>query len=139
MSRHNSRYVRLEDPQEAFEASRGSQQTENPRYEPYRQAGESFPQDVHDERNDNPTSYGGASELQDIFETADYPQTKLEGSDPSDKLPLWRAVRLYPRLVAYCFAVTTSILGWGYMSVLISSVNNVDQFLHHFGEEMDGE
>ncbi|KXJ87102.1 general substrate transporter [Microdochium bolleyi] len=66
-------------------------------------------------------------------------QHKIQASDPDDKLPFWRAVRRYPRLVGYCFAVTTAILGWGYASVLVSSVNNIDQFLFRFGEEIDGD
>lgn len=139
MSLHNSQYLCLEDPRAGLEASRASPPDEDSRYEPYRQTGRSLQHYTPDEHYDDPTAYGGASELRDTSDSSDYLQTKLDGSDPNDKLPLWRAVRLYPRLVAYCFAVATSILGWGYMSVLISSANNVDQFLHHFGEEFDGE
>ncbi|KAH7021411.1 uncharacterized protein B0I36DRAFT_334395 [Microdochium trichocladiopsis] len=138
-TRRHSRYIPLEDPPESLDNLQPAQPGIEARYEPFQQAGAQDFQRAPDSSYDTANEYGGAGELHDLPETTQYAQPKVEISDANDKLPLWKAVKKYPRVVAYCFAVTTSILGWGYASVLISSVNNVDEFLHHFGEEMDGE
>ena len=55
-----------------------------------------------------------------------------------EELPFLQAVRRYPKIAAYCLALTTSILLWGYDLVVVSSVTGVPAFQRDFGEPFDG-
>ena len=42
--------------------------------------------------------------------------------DDNEEIPFLQAIRRYPKIAAYCLALTTSILLWGYDLVIVSSV-----------------
>ncbi|KAI9900142.1 hypothetical protein N3K66_004404 [Trichothecium roseum] len=59
--------------------------------------------------------------------------------DEVEKLPLWQAVKLYPKVVAYCLVLSSIFLGSGYDSIIVGSITGVDSFLQDFGYRFDGE
>ena len=56
-----------------------------------------------------------------------------------EKLPLRQAIRRFPKVVAYCLALTTVIIGWGYDLVVVGAITGTDAFLADFGvKDKDG-
>ncbi|CAI6091760.1 unnamed protein product [Clonostachys chloroleuca] len=54
--------------------------------------------------------------------------------DPDDSLPLSKAARKYPKVVAYSLSLMLVVLGWGYDLVLVGSIPAVDSFKRDYGE-----
>ncbi|CAG9982848.1 unnamed protein product [Clonostachys byssicola] len=54
--------------------------------------------------------------------------------DPDDSLPLAKAARKYPKVVAYSLTLMLVVLGWGYDLVLVGSIPAVDAFKRDYGE-----
>lgn len=59
--------------------------------------------------------------------------------DENEDLPFFQAVKRYPKVAAYCLALTTAILLWGYDLVIVSSVTGVPAFQKDFGQLYNGE
>jgi MFS transporter, SP family, general alpha glucoside:H+ symporter len=57
----------------------------------------------------------------------------------SENLPLKAAIKQYPRVVAYCLALTTAILLWGYDFVIVGSITGVSNFQRDYGRLLDDE
>ncbi|KAK2028618.1 MFS general substrate transporter [Colletotrichum zoysiae] len=55
-----------------------------------------------------------------------------------DDLPLGQAIRLYPKIVAYCLSLTIVIIGWGYALVIVGSIVAVEPFQRDYGEVYEG-
>lgn len=58
--------------------------------------------------------------------------------EETEDLAFFQAVRRYPKVAAYCLALTTSILLWGYDLVVVGSVTGVPAFQRDFGELYEG-
>ncbi|CAM1511848.1 Fc.00g093610.m01.CDS01 [Cosmosporella sp. VM-42] len=56
-----------------------------------------------------------------------------------EQLPLWQAIRRYPKVVGYFLALTVAIIGWGYDLVIVGSITGVDSFKEDYGKEHEGE
>lgn len=48
-------------------------------------------------------------------------------------LPLLQSIRLYPKVVGYCFALTSAILLWGYDLVIVGTITALPAFQRDFG------
>lgn len=59
-------------------------------------------------------------------------------SENEDKLPLVQCLKLYPKIVAYCMAMTIPIIGWGYDLVIVGAVTGVESFLKDYGTNIKG-
>ena len=60
--------------------------------------------------------------------------TSVEDSeDEKRNLPLIQACRLYPRVVGYCFGLTTVILLWGYDLVIVGTIQALPVFQRDYG------
>jgi MFS transporter, SP family, general alpha glucoside:H+ symporter len=53
--------------------------------------------------------------------------------DAHDKLGFKQAVRTYPKVSAWCLALTTAILLWGYDMIIVGSVTGVNSFQMDYG------
>src|SRR5688572_4874424 len=49
------------------------------------------------------------------------------------EMPLRKAIRQYSKIVGFLFSMTTSILLWGYDSVIVGSVTAIPAFQRDFG------
>lgn len=61
------------------------------------------------------------------------------GEREPDTLPLWTAVKRYPKVVAYCVAMAIPVVSYGYDQVIVGAVPGVDSFKAAYGEMIDGE
>ncbi|KAF4993350.1 hypothetical protein FDECE_13465 [Fusarium decemcellulare] len=59
--------------------------------------------------------------------------------DGEDKLPLGQAIKRYPKIAAYCLAMTIPIIGWGYDLVIVGAITGVDSFKADYGKYIQGE
>ncbi|KAH9898809.1 sugar transporter-domain-containing protein [Xylariomycetidae sp. FL2044] len=66
---------------------------------------------------------------------------ETEAIDGGEDMPLWQAIRTYPKIVFYCLGMTTAILAWGYGLVVTGQVTLLDRFLKDYGSDVliDGE
>lgn len=48
--------------------------------------------------------------------------------DEFKKLSLWQAVKRWPKVSAYCLALTSAILLWGYDLAMAGNLAGLDQF-----------
>ncbi|KAL4726554.1 hypothetical protein ACLX1H_005441 [Fusarium chlamydosporum] len=55
-----------------------------------------------------------------------------------DQMPLRQAIKLYPKVAAYCLAMSIPIIGWGYDLVIVGAVVGIDSFLDDYGEMIRG-
>ncbi|WYZ46734.1 hypothetical protein EsH8_IX_000959 [Colletotrichum jinshuiense] len=55
-----------------------------------------------------------------------------------ENLPLGQAIRLYPKVVAYCMSFAIIVIGWGYAMIIVGSIVAVDSFQHDYGELYKG-
>jgi MFS family permease len=53
-------------------------------------------------------------------------------------LPFWQAVKLYPKVVGYCLALTVAVIGWGYDLAIVGAVPGVDSFKNDYGVMHNG-
>lgn len=54
--------------------------------------------------------------------------TSAPTSGGNGKLSLWQAFKLYPRVVGYCFGLSSAILLYGYDLVVVGAVSALPQF-----------
>lgn len=60
-----------------------------------------------------------------------------DSEDENRHLPLVQSVKLYPKVVGYCFGLTTVILLWGYDLVIVGTVQALPVFQRDFGVLLD--
>lgn len=58
--------------------------------------------------------------------------------ESDDRLPLAKAIKLYPKLVGWCMALTLAVIGWGYDLIIVGAIVSVDSFLEDYGDLHDG-
>jgi MFS family permease len=56
-----------------------------------------------------------------------------DDEDQKRNLPLIQACKLYPKVVAYCFGLTTVILLWGYDLVIVGTIQALPVFQRDYG------
>jgi hypothetical protein len=61
--------------------------------------------------NDNEDS---GSRITDIKISPEHLEELEESASSEEQLTLWQAVRKWPKVTAYCLALTSAILLWGY-------------------------
>ncbi|EJT73726.1 hypothetical protein GGTG_07582 [Gaeumannomyces tritici R3-111a-1] len=52
-------------------------------------------------------------------------------------LPLFQAVRRFPKVVMYCMGITLAVIGWGYDLAVVGAIPAVDPFLADYGSPSD--
>ncbi|KAF5024844.1 hypothetical protein F66182_3083 [Fusarium sp. NRRL 66182] len=66
-------------------------------------------------------------------------KTESDSKHEADaQLPLRKALKKYPKIAAYCLAMTIPVVGWGYDLVIVGGVTSVDSFANDYGKEMNG-
>ncbi|KAF4992490.1 hypothetical protein FGRMN_7122 [Fusarium graminum] len=65
-------------------------------------------------------------------------QSIKSADDDDEQLPLRQALRKYPKIAGYCFAMTVPVIGWGYDLVVVGAVVGVDTFVNDYGEKIQG-
>ncbi|KAJ5691844.1 hypothetical protein N7462_001267 [Penicillium macrosclerotiorum] len=73
---------------------------------------------------------------QDFIE--DVSQEATPQSPPQTHVPLWQSVKRWPRVIAYCLALSSAILLYGYDLVIVGNASAMPAFQHRFGVELDG-
>lgn len=53
---------------------------------------------------------------------------EVDSTDSSKELSLWQALRKWPKVSAYCLALTSAILLWGYDMAMNGNLAGLDQF-----------
>ncbi|KAF6809048.1 maltose permease [Colletotrichum musicola] len=61
----------------------------------------------------------------------------MNENEPEDDLPLGQAIRRYPKVVAYCLALTIIVIGWGYALVIVGTIVAVESFQHDYGARFE--
>ncbi|KAH7305276.1 general substrate transporter [Stachybotrys elegans] len=51
-----------------------------------------------------------------------------------EDVPLWQAIRRYPKVVAWDLSLALIIMGWGFDSVVVGSISSVEAFQRDYGE-----
>ena len=54
--------------------------------------------------------------------------TRRSDNDEEKDLSVWTAIRRYPKITAYSFAVTLGILLWGFDLVIVGTVSSIPAF-----------
>lgn len=70
-----------------------------------------------------PPDEAGISQIRSIADSA----TSTEIS-ANNKLSLWQATKLYPRIIGYCLGLSSAILLYGYDLVIVGTVSALPQF-----------
>ncbi|KGO77437.1 Major facilitator superfamily domain, general substrate transporter [Penicillium italicum] len=79
--------------------------------------------------------------LREMQSTKEVNKDGVNGIDVDKKtshIPLWRSVKKFPRIVGYCFALSSAILLYGYDLVIVGTVAAMPQFQLVFGQELNG-
>ncbi|CAH0027035.1 unnamed protein product [Clonostachys rhizophaga] len=66
------------------------------------------------------------------------PTHTSSAGEGEENLSLGRAIKLYPKMVGYCMAMTIPIIGWGYDLVIVGAITGVDSFTTDYGAMIDG-
>lgn len=104
-----------------------------PRHRRDVQASNNMAQD-HDHAAPSVHATGGNSYSDNL--AADEPPTAI---DHAERMPLWQAVRTYPKVVTYFACLTSAVILWGYDLVIVGSVTAVPAFQKDFGELFEDE
>lgn len=51
-----------------------------------------------------------------------------DAKETQSHVPLWKSIRRFPRIVGYCFALSSAILMYGYDLVIVGAVAAMPQF-----------
>ncbi|KAI6784169.1 uncharacterized protein J7T54_004715 [Emericellopsis cladophorae] len=57
--------------------------------------------------------------------------------DPEQRLPLGKAIKLYPKVARWCLVMTLAIISWGYQLVIVGAIVSVDAFKRDYGETFE--
>ena len=74
-------------------------------------------------------------------QTQDLKYTTSPSTQPRDdesQMPLRQAIKLYPKVAKYCFAMSIPVIGWGYDLVIVGAIVGTDSFLEDYGEMIHG-
>ena len=61
------------------------------------------------------------------------------GDGVDKQLPLGQAIKMYPKIVGYCLALTLAVVGWGYDLVIVGAIVSVDGFKEDYGTRHEGD
>lgn len=89
------------------------------------------PQSEEDITNYDPYT----SQTQDLKYTT---STSAQPQDDESQMPLRQAIKLYPKVAAYCLAMSIPVIGWGYDLVIVGAIVGTDSFLKDYGEMIHG-
>lgn len=62
---------------------------------------------------------------------------EVDSTDSSKELSLWQALRKWPKVSAYCLALTSAILLWGYDMAMNGNLAGLDQFQYVISPVLD--
>ncbi|KAI8312786.1 MFS transporter fmqE [Colletotrichum sp. SAR11_240] len=66
-------------------------------------------------------------------------ETSSTVNEEEPDLPLGKAIRHYPKVVAYALSLTIIVIGWGYALVIVGTIVAVESFQHDYGEIFEDE
>ncbi|KAJ0272257.1 hypothetical protein COL940_010539 [Colletotrichum noveboracense] len=66
-------------------------------------------------------------------------ETSSTVNEEEPDLPLGKAIRQYPKVVAYALSLTIIVIGWGYALVIVGTIVAVESFQHDYGEIFEDE
>ncbi|KAI9149893.1 MFS transporter fmqE [Paramyrothecium foliicola] len=64
-------------------------------------------------------------------------RTKSELGD--ERLPLGKAIKKYPKVLAYSLSLCVVVIGWGYAGTVIGDISGVDSFKKDYGHMYEGQ